>query len=119
MLRDRQKTWRRINLLGDLILTFAALQVALMVFRPELDSFQTTMMFGVTLVFWTIFLYAPSGSYFYRMKSLGQVLRELFWALIKTGIPVWFRPGVIRGLTLYCVAADCRIMIRSVSNRHA
>jgi len=84
MLRDRQKIWRRINLLGDLILTYAALMAVLKIFQPNLDDFQMLMMFGTTLLFWTIFLYGPSGSYFYRMKSVGQILRELYWALIKT-----------------------------------
>jgi exopolysaccharide biosynthesis polyprenyl glycosylphosphotransferase len=84
MLRDRQQIWRRLNLLGDILLTYAALLAMILVFKPELNPLTTGLMFISTLLVWTIFLYGPSGSYFYRMKSTGQVLKELYWALIKT-----------------------------------
>ena len=84
MLRDRQKIWRRINLLGDIILTHAALLVMILAYKPELSAEFTGLLFIITLLVWTVSFYGPSGSYFYRMKSVIQVLRELYWALIKS-----------------------------------
>jgi exopolysaccharide biosynthesis polyprenyl glycosylphosphotransferase len=84
MLRDRQQVWRRINLLGDILLTYASLLAAILIFRPPLSTNFTWLMFIITFLVWSLFLYGPSGSYFYRMKSMGQVLKELSWALMKS-----------------------------------
>jgi len=42
------------------------------------------LLFLFTLSIWTIFLYTPDRSYFYRMKSPGMILRELILALGKS-----------------------------------
>ncbi len=84
MLRDRQKTWRRINLLGDILLTHAALLTMILAYKPDLSAQFTGLLFIITLLVWTAFLYGPAGSYFYRMKSVMQVLKELYWALLKS-----------------------------------
>jgi hypothetical protein len=83
MLRDRQKLWRRLNLLGDLLLTYGALLIAKQIFSPGFDQTTTILIFLFTLLIWSISLYGPSGSYFYRMKSPRHILKELYWALTK------------------------------------
>ena len=84
MLRDRQHVWRRLNLLGDILLTYAALLTAILLFDPDLSAFGTGLLFITTSVAWTAFLYGPSGSYFYRMKPITRILRELLWGLSKS-----------------------------------
>jgi exopolysaccharide biosynthesis polyprenyl glycosylphosphotransferase len=84
MLRDRQHIWRRLNLLGDIILTYVALLAVILLYDPELGAYETGLLFAVVSVAWTIFLYGPSGSYFYRMKPVGQVIKELYWGLFKS-----------------------------------
>ena len=64
MLRDRQKIWRRLNLLGDIVLTYGALLVSMAVFRPPLSPADISLLLITALLIWTIFLYGPSGSYF-------------------------------------------------------
>ncbi len=81
MLRDNQTTWRRLNLLGDLLLTYGALLITIIIFKPPLGTYATGLLFILTLAIWATFLYGPQGSYFYRLKSPGKILRELFWAL--------------------------------------
>ncbi len=84
MLRDRQHIWRRMNLLGDIILTYIALLAVILFYIPGLGAYDTGLLFAVVSVAWTIFLYGPSGSYFYRMKSVGRVVKELYWGLFKS-----------------------------------
>jgi exopolysaccharide biosynthesis polyprenyl glycosylphosphotransferase len=83
MLRDRQQIWRRLNLLSDIVLTNTALLTMILLFKPALGAFDIGSMFVITSLAWAIFLYTPSGSYFYRMKSTWQVLKELYWGLTK------------------------------------
>lgn len=84
MLRDRQQIWRRINLLGDILLTYTSLLTAIRIFDPPLGEHFTWLTFIATFLIWSIFLYGPTGSYFYRMKSTAQILKELYWALMKS-----------------------------------
>lgn len=84
MLRERQHLWRRINLLGDIILTYVALLAVIVLYNPGLGAYDTGLLFAVVSVAWTVFLYGPSGSYFYRMKPLGRVIKELYWGLFKS-----------------------------------
>jgi len=84
MLRDRQHTWRRLNLLGDIILTYAALLTVILIFNPDLGAYSTGLLFITTSVAWAIFLYGPSGSYFYRMKPMPRIIKELCWGLFKS-----------------------------------
>lgn len=84
MLRDRQNIWRRLNLLGDILVTHAALLAVILITRPEVSTMTTGLLFILTFAVWAVMLYGPTGSYFYRMKPLGQVLRELYWALSKS-----------------------------------
>ncbi|MEE9443807.1 MAG: sugar transferase [candidate division Zixibacteria bacterium] len=81
MLREKQNHWRRLNLLGDLILTYVALYATNVFFKIENDAAISSLLYTLTLLIWAISLYGPAGSYFYRMKSYGQIMRELFWAL--------------------------------------
>lgn len=81
MLRERPNTWRRVNLLGDLLLTGAALASALLHFRPPLTIHTALLLFLLTFGLWGVFLYGPAGSYFYRLKSARQILKELLWAM--------------------------------------
>jgi len=83
MLRDRQNVWRRLNLLGDLILTHTALLVMILIFSPEHGAYATGLLFIITSMVWVVFLYGPSGSYFYRLKRLPRVFKELYWSLAK------------------------------------
>jgi len=83
MLRDRQNVWRRLNLLGDLILTHTALLAMILIFSPEHGAYATGLLFIITSMVWVVFLYGPSGSYFYRLKSMPRVFKELYWSLAK------------------------------------
>ncbi len=84
MLRDRQTTWRRLNLLGDLLLTYLALIAIILYYRIQLSGHTVVLLFILTLSVWAVFLYGPSGSYFYRLKSPGQIIRELYLALAQS-----------------------------------
>lgn len=84
MLRERPNAWRRLNLLGDLFLTEASLLGCIFIFKPALPPHTITLLAILTAGVWEIFLYGPSGSYFYRMKSVGKVFKELYWALGKS-----------------------------------
>lgn len=84
MLRDRQTFWRRLNLLGDLLLTYAALVGTILIYGIHLSSHTIALLFILTMSVWAVFLYGPTGSYFYRMKPPGRILRELYWALAKS-----------------------------------
>ncbi len=81
MLRDKQNLWRKLNLLGDLILTYAALAAAIMLFNIDLSGNATGLLYVSTLLIWILSFYVPSASYFYRLKSYGQIFKELFMAL--------------------------------------
>lgn len=81
MLREKQNHWRRLNLLGDLVLTYIALYASSLLFRVEIDATSTGLLYTLTLLIWALALYGPDGSYFYRMKSHSQIMRELSWAL--------------------------------------
>ena len=83
MLRERQNTWRRLNLLGDLLLTYGVLIGMILLFKPPLSRHATGLLTVLTLLGWAIFLYGPAGSYFYRMRSSGLLLKDLSWALAK------------------------------------
>ena len=83
MLRDRQNVWRRLNLLGDLILTHTALLGMILVFSPEQGAYDAELLFIIASIVWVVFLYGPSGSYFYRLKPLPRVFKELYWSLAK------------------------------------
>ena len=50
MLREKQKIWRRLNLLADIILTFAALTIMILLFHPDLSAVSAELIFGITLV---------------------------------------------------------------------
>jgi exopolysaccharide biosynthesis polyprenyl glycosylphosphotransferase len=84
MLRERQHIWRRLNFLGDIILTYAALLIVILLYNPGLDAYDTGLLFITVSVAWATFLYGPSGSYFYRMKPAGRVIKELYWGLFKS-----------------------------------
>lgn len=84
MLRDRQHIWRRLNLLGDIILTYVALLAVILLFNPDLGAYSTGLLFITTSVAWAAFLYSPSGSYFYRLKPAGRIIKELYWGLFKS-----------------------------------
>jgi len=84
MLRDRQSLWRRLNLLGDLLLTYFTLLCTIFYFEPSITGHTAGLLFLLTLSIWTVFLYGPAGSYFYRLKSQLYIIKELFWALGKS-----------------------------------
>jgi exopolysaccharide biosynthesis polyprenyl glycosylphosphotransferase len=84
MLRERQNFWRRLNLLGDILLTFIALLATVHVHALVLSASDTGILYTLVLLVWTLLLYGPSRSYFYRLKSLGLIVKELYWALGKS-----------------------------------
>lgn len=84
MLRERQHIWRRLNFLADIILTYATLLTVILLYDPSLGAYDTGLLFITVSVAWTTFLYGPSGSYFYRMKPVGRIIRELYWGLFKS-----------------------------------
>ncbi len=84
MLRDRQNLWRRLNLLGDLFITSFALMTVLLLYHQELGNEVTGLLYALTALIWGLCFYGPSGSYFYRMKTHSQILKELTWSLGKS-----------------------------------
>jgi len=115
MLRDRQSFWRKINLLGDIVITHAVLLAMILYFKPELSAYVTGLVFIVTMLIWTIFLYGPSGSYFYRMKSPGRVVRELYWALgqsflIFTAVVYFLKIPMSSNMIMAFFAADALLL---------
>lgn len=84
MLRDRQNLWRRLNLLGDLLITISVLMAVLLLYHQELSKEVSGLLYSLTALIWAVSFYGPSGSYFYRMKSHGQILKELVWSLGKS-----------------------------------
>jgi len=83
MLRDKQNLWRRLNLLADLVITILVLQGTFYLDNISLESHSYQLLYILTVAIWSIFLYAPTSSYFYRLKSLGTILKELYVALSK------------------------------------
>lgn len=83
MLRERQNFWRRLNLLGDLVLTYIVLMTTIVARNVSLTVPQTGLLLVMTLAFWAVALYGPAGSYYYRLKSFGIILKELFRGLTK------------------------------------
>lgn len=81
MLRYRQGVFRKLNLLGDLLITVAVLLAVLNYSGAEIKTHSAGLLILLTIAIWSGVLYAPSGSYFYRLKSPGKILGELSWAL--------------------------------------
>ncbi|MCK5126014.1 MAG: sugar transferase [candidate division Zixibacteria bacterium] len=86
MLRDKQNLWRRLNLLGDLILTSVALSATFWYFKPAINSHVIGLIYSLTIIIWAISLYGPAGSYFYRMKSRTKIFGELLWSISRAGL---------------------------------
>ena len=55
----------------------------ILIFSPEHGAYATGLLFIITSMVWVVFLYGPSGSYFYRLKSMPRVFKELYWSLAK------------------------------------
>jgi exopolysaccharide biosynthesis polyprenyl glycosylphosphotransferase len=83
MLRERQNFWRRLNLLGDLVLTYIILMATIVICKVSLTIPQIGLLVVVTMTFWAIALYTPTGSYYYRLKSFSVLIKELFSGLTK------------------------------------
>lgn len=65
-------------------MTLAVLFSAILFFKPPIDAITAKFLYLLTAVIWTIFLFSPAGSYLYRLKSSGLILKELIWALSKS-----------------------------------
>lgn len=83
MLRERQNFWRRLNLLGDLVITYTILIAVIVAHKVVLTIPQTGLLLVMTIAFWGVALYWPAGSYYYRLKSFSVILKELLRGLIK------------------------------------
>lgn len=81
MLRDRLGLFRKLNLLGDLIITATILFVVINYLSIEIQNHSAALLFLLTIAVWATFLYGRSNSYFYRLKTPGKILSELFWGL--------------------------------------
>ncbi|MDD4050906.1 MAG: sugar transferase, partial [candidate division Zixibacteria bacterium] len=68
---------------GDLLLTYVILMTTIVVCRVSLTTPQTGLLLVITLAFWAVAFYGPAGSYYYRLKSFGTILKELIRGSMK------------------------------------
>ncbi len=116
MLRERQNFWRRLNLLGDLLLTYVILMTTIVACRVSLTIPQTGLLLVITLAFWAIAFYGPAGSYYYRLKSFGTIFKELVRSSMKaffafTAVIFFSNIPLPAGAVMTFFAADLIVLI--------
>jgi exopolysaccharide biosynthesis polyprenyl glycosylphosphotransferase len=116
MLRERQNFWRRLNLLGDLLITYVILMAVIVAGKVTLTIPQTGLLLVSTIALWAIAFYGPAGSYYYRLKSFGTIFREVIRSSMKaffafTAVIFFSKIPLPAGVVMVFFAADLAALI--------